>query len=79
MIGVMLFFNFLDVKIHFRQLYTKVLPLTFILSAFVMPVFVYYFLSIGIEEFYRIGLLLISCAPTGITTLVLGQYNKGSN
>ena len=79
MIGMILFFNFLDVKIHFRELYPKVLLFTFFLSAFVMPLFVYYFLSKGFEESYRIGLLLIACAPTGITTLVLGQYIKRSN
>ncbi len=79
MIGVMLFFNFLNVKVHFRELHTKVLLLTFFLSAFAMPVLAYYFLGRRFEEPYRIGLLLIACAPTGITTLVLGQYIKGSN
>ena len=79
MIGVMLFFNFLDVKIHFRELHPKVLFITFFLSAFIMPLFVYYLLSLGFEQPYRIGLLLIACAPTGITTLVLGQYIKGTN
>lgn len=79
MIGVMLFFNFLDVKIYFRELQLKVLFLTFFLSAFAMPVFVYYLLSLGFEQSYRIGLLLIACAPTGISTLVIGQYIKGTN
>ncbi len=75
----MLFFNFLDVKVRFRELHPKVLLLSLFLSAFVMPVFVYYFISRGFGESYRIGLLLIACAPAGITTLILGPYIKGSN
>ncbi|MEJ2282660.1 MAG: hypothetical protein P8X85_03610 [Desulfobacterales bacterium] len=47
MIGVMLFFNFLDVKIQFRRSRPRVLLLTLLLSAIVIPGFVYFFLSIG--------------------------------
>jgi len=79
MIGVMLFFNFLDVKIQFRRIHPWVLLLTLLLSAIVIPGFVYFILSVGFSTPYRIGLLLVACAPTGITTLVLGRYIKGSN
>jgi predicted Na+-dependent transporter len=79
MIGGMLFFNFLDVKIQFRRSSPWVLLITFFLSAVALPLFAYYILSVGFTEPYRIGLLLVACAPTGITTLVLGRYIKGSN
>ena len=79
MIGVMLFFNFLDVKIQFRRSHPWVLLLTLLLSAVVIPGFVYFILSVGFPPPYRTGLLLVACAPTGITTLVLGRYIKGSN
>jgi len=79
MIGVMLFFNFLDVKIQFRRSHPRVLLLTLLLSAVVIPGFVYFILSVGLPAPYRTGLLLVACAPTGITTLVLGRYIKGSN
>jgi predicted Na+-dependent transporter len=79
MIGVMLFFNFLDVKIQIRQSYFRVLFITLFLSAVAIPGFVYYILSVAFMDPYRIGLLLVACAPTGITTLILGRYIKGSN
>ena len=79
MIGIMLFFNFLDVKIQFRRSYPWVLLITLFLSAVAIPALVYYVLSVSFPGPYRIGLLLVACAPTGITTLVLGRYIKGSN
>jgi predicted Na+-dependent transporter len=79
MIGVMLFYSFLDVRIQFRRTYLRVLPITLFLSAIAVPGFVYYVLSIGFTDHYRTGLLLIACAPTGITPLVLCQYLKGGN
>jgi len=79
MIGVMLFFNFLDVKIQFQKSYPWVLLITLFLSAVAIPLFAYYVLSIGFPAAYRTGLLLVASAPTGITTLVLGRYIKGSN
>jgi predicted Na+-dependent transporter len=79
MIGGMLFFNFLDVKIQFRRSYPWVLLITLFLSAVAIPVLVYYVLSVAFPGPYRTGLLLVACAPTGITTLVLGRYIKGSN
>ena len=79
MIGVMLFFNFLDVKFQFRRSYPWVLLITLFLSAVAIPVLIYYVLSVSFSGLYRTGLLLVACAPTGITTLVLGRYIKGSN
>lgn len=79
MIGLMLFFNFLDVKIQFRKVYPGVLLITLFLSAVAIPLLAYYILGIGFTGAYRTGLLLVACAPTGITTLVLGRYIKGSN
>ncbi len=79
MIGIMLFFNFLDVKIQIRRSYPWVLFITLFFSAVVIPGFVYYILSVGFIAPYRIGLLLVACAPTGITALILGRYIKDSN
>ena len=79
MIGVMLFFNFLDVKIQFRRVNPGVLLISLFLSAVAIPLLAYYILSVGFAGPYRTGVLLVACAPTGITTLVLGRYIKGSN
>ena len=79
LIGVILFLNFLDVKIQFRRVNPGVLLISLFLSAVAMPLMAYYILSIGFTDPYRTGLLLVACAPTGITTLVLGRYIKGSN
>jgi len=79
LIGVILFLNFLDVKIQFRRVNPGVLLISLFLSAVAMPLLAYYILSIGFTDPYRTGLLLVACAPTGITTLVLGRYIKGSN
>ena len=79
MIGVMLFFNFLDVKIQFRRSYPWVILISLFLSAVAIPGLTYYILSVTFSEQYRTGLLLVACAPTGITTLVLGRYIKGCN
>jgi predicted Na+-dependent transporter len=49
------------------------------LSALALPGFVYYILSVSFTGPYRTGLLLVACAPTVITTLVLGRYIEGSN
>jgi predicted Na+-dependent transporter len=79
LIGITLFFNFLDVKIQLRRVNPGVLLISLFLSAVAMPLLAYYILSIGFTGPYRTGLLLVACAPTGITTLVLGRYIKGSN
>ena len=79
LIGVMLFFNFLDVKVEFRKSHPWVLLVTLSLSAAAIPALVYYLLSVGFTPAYRTGLLLVACSPTGITTLILGRYIKGSN
>jgi predicted Na+-dependent transporter len=79
MIGIMLFFNFLDVKIELRQSHAWVLLVTLFLSAAAIPGLVYYVFSVGLPPPYRTGLLLVACSPTGITTLILGRYIKGSS
>lgn len=79
MIGLLLFFNFLDVKIQLRRSYPGVLLIALFLSAVAVPGLTYYLLSVPFAGPYRTGLLLVACAPTGITTLVLGRYIRGSN
>ena len=39
-----------------------------------MPSITFYVLSVGFEPSYRIGLLLISCAPSGIMGIILIRY-----
>lgn len=79
LIGLMLFFNFMDVKVNWQRSNLKVLLVTLLMSAAFMPLFAYHVLSRGFISQYRSGLLLVACAPTGITTLVLGQYIRGSD
>jgi len=74
MVLVMLFLNFLDFKIAPKGLFRKELLITFFLSIVVMPVITYYLLSAGLEDSYRLGLLLVASAPSGIVGIILIQY-----
>lgn len=76
MIGCMLFFNFLDVKIDPLKILRKELLITSALSFVFMPLVTYYGLSLGFEPSYRIGLLLSACAPSGIMGTILIRYLK---
>lgn len=71
---LMLFFNFLDVKINPYKLFRKELLVTFFLSVILMPVIAYYILSVGFVPPYRIGLLLVAASPTGIMGIILLRY-----
>lgn len=71
---VLLFFNFLDLKIKFRLFLRKELFFTFFLSVIVMPTFTYYLLSYRFEFSFRVGLLLVACAPSGIMSVLLINY-----
>lgn len=79
MIALMLFFNFLDLKIDHRRIFRKEMAVTFLFSFVVMPLITYYGLSFGIEAPYRIGLLLVACAPAGIMGIILIRYVKSSD
>ncbi len=79
MVGIMLFCNFLEVKVALHRLLRRELLATFLLSAVFMPLFVYYIMAAGVQDPYRTGLLLIACAPTGITSTVLGRQIRGSD
>ncbi len=74
LIGIMLVFNFLDLVPNWRLLIRKELIFTLSLSAFIMPVMVYYLLSNGLILEYRIGLFLTAIAPSGILMLVLSRF-----
>ena len=76
MIGCMLFFNFLDVKIDPLNIFRKELLITSALSFVFMPLVTHYGLSPGFESAYRIGLLLSACAPSGIMGTILLRYLK---
>lgn len=74
MILLMLFLNFLDLKITPKRLLRKELLITFFLSVIVMPSITYYVLSIGLEASYRMGLLLVAISPSGIMGIILIRY-----
>jgi len=74
MILLMLFFNFLDLKIEPHRLLRKELFITFFLSIVIMPSIMFYVLSVGFEPSYRTGLLLVACAPSGIMGIILIRY-----
>jgi predicted Na+-dependent transporter len=74
MILLMLFFNFLDLKIDPHRLVRKELLITFLLSIVIMPSITYYFLSLGFEPSYRMGLLLVACSPSGVMGIILINY-----
>jgi len=65
LIILILFFNFLDLKVDPRQIIRKELLITFLLSFIAMPLMTYYGLAAGFAEPFRIGLLLVACDYRG--------------
>ena len=74
MIAGMLFFNFLDVKIEMANVFRKELFITFFLTVFFMPFITHNLLSVWFETPYRVGLILVACAPTGVMGIILIRY-----
>jgi len=74
MIAVMLFVNFLDAKIEWAHVFRRELFITFFLTVFFMPFITHNLLSVGFEAPYRVGLLLVACAPTGVMGIILIRY-----
>ena len=74
MIAAMLFFNFLNAKIEIAHVFRKELFITFFLTIFLMPFITHNLLSIWFETPYRVGMLLVACAPTGIMGIILIHY-----
>ena len=74
MIAGMLFFNFLDAKIEMAHVFRKELFVTFFLTVFFMPFITHNLLSVWFETPYRVGLLLVACAPTGVMGIILIRY-----
>ena len=74
MIAGMLFFNFLDAKSERAHVFRKELFVTFFLTVFIMPFITHNLLSVWFETPYRIGLLLVACAPTGVMGIILIRY-----
>ncbi|KON26577.1 hypothetical protein AC481_06915, partial [miscellaneous Crenarchaeota group archaeon SMTZ-80] len=73
-IGFMLWLNFLDVQTQWNKFLRKELLVTLLLSAVIMPAIAYFILSSVFIEPYRIGLLLVACAPSGVLTLILYRF-----
>lgn len=79
LIGLLLLVNFLDVRTQWNKLLRKELLVTLLLSAVVMPAVAYYILSTVFIEPYRIGLVLVACAPSGVLTLILYRFIPDSD
>jgi hypothetical protein len=73
-VAFLLFLNFLSIEIKWHRIIRRELLITLPLSALLMPLLYYNVLSKGLNPSYRIGLLLVSMAPSGLMTLVLSPY-----
>jgi predicted Na+-dependent transporter len=74
LVALLLFLNFLKIEIKWDRIIRRELLVTLPLSALLMPLLYYNVLSKGLNPSYRIGLLLVSMAPSGLMTLVLSPY-----
>lgn len=73
-IGVVLFLSFIDLQLRLKNLIRLELLVTLTLSALIMPALAYFVFSNGLKPLYRIGLLLVALAPSGIIMLILSAY-----
>lgn len=76
LICFMLAFNFFELKFSWEHFIRKELSVTLVLSAIIMPLIVYYLLSRGLIEEFRVGLLITALAPSGVMPLVFGRFVK---
>jgi hypothetical protein len=74
LIACMLFFNFLDVKFTAARILRKELIVTSLLTVIIMPLITHHVLSVKFAYGYRVGLLLVACAPAGIMGNILLRY-----
>jgi hypothetical protein len=73
-IGFTLFLNFLEITVRWDKFLRVQLCVTFLLSTFIMPFLYYKVLSTGIDEGYRIGVLLTAVAPGSVIMLILSRF-----
>jgi len=73
-VGFILVLNFFEIDFRWRNFFRFELVLTLLLSAVVIPLLYYLFLSRGLYPEYRIGILLTAIAPSGLMPLVLGRF-----
>ena len=73
-IGFILILNFFAIDFRWRNFFRFELMLTVLLSAVVMPLLFYLFLTQGLHPDYRLGILLTAIAPSGVMPLVLGRF-----
>ncbi len=78
-VAIMLLFNFIDIKMQYKNLLRPELIVTFLLTVVIMPLLSYYLLSLPFHEHYRIGILLVALSPSGIILLVLIRYVPDKN
>jgi predicted Na+-dependent transporter len=74
LILMMLYINFCDVKLNLKRTIRPVLLLPLAMTAVVMPLAAFFLTEGLFSEEYRIGLVLVAAAPTGIMTLVLSRF-----
>lgn len=77
LIGLILYFNFLEIKVDLKQLIRKEYFVTLPLSAIIIPFIVFYILSVNLPIEYRTGLFFIAIAPNGIMVLLIGKFVSG--
>ena len=71
---ITLFLNFLNVSIQWDKILRGELFITLLLSIIIMPFSVNYLLPSNFSEWYRIGLVLVACAPSSIIALVISKF-----
>lgn len=74
LIAFMLLINFIDIKMHYKNLFRPELIVTFLLTVVIMSSLSYFLLARPFQEPYQIGILLVSLSPSGIIMLVLSRF-----
>ena len=73
-IGILLFFSFLNIKLQLKSLIRKELMITLLLASTISPILAYYVFSFSLGPELKIGLVLVASAPSGIIMLILSEY-----
>jgi BASS family bile acid:Na+ symporter len=74
LIAVILYANFVDIRLQANRLLRRELLVTLPIAALVVPGLIYLLLSRGLPEDFRLGLLLTALTPAGIMPLVIAPY-----
>jgi predicted Na+-dependent transporter len=74
LVASLLFLSFFEIEVKWHKIIRRELLITVPLSTLLMPLLYYDVLSKDLNQPYRIGLLLVAIAPSGLMTLVLSPY-----